>query len=977
MRGGLLERDAQIATLERAVERVATGHGSVQLLAGPAGIGKTTLLDVAGDVARERGALVLGARASELDRGFGFGVVHQLLDATVRAADDAERARLFAGAAGRAEPLFGAADAAADPEHAVLSGLYWLITTLAEDRPVVLSVDDLHWADVGSLRLLEFLARRIDDLPVLVAGTVRRNEPGSPTALLAAIEAAPASTAIELSPLSVPAVGRLLEGALDATPDDDFRDAAGRVTGGNPLLLSVLTREATGQGLRGRADEVDRLPELGARGLAPTVVRRLAALEDAATTVAWAAAVVGERGRIEDLIALAGHEPHVVHRALGALAAAGIVRPERWEYVHPLVREAVLESIPAGRRTRLHRLAAERLRERGARPAEVALHRLATEPSGDPDAVDDLRAAARDAAAEGATSTAVELLRRAVDEQAPGADRVGLLAELAEHEVRTLDPAGAVHAREAIDAGVRGADGVRAHAARGTALLLSDPLAALSEIDTARAQARDRGLRLRLDASALEALVFVDALAAPRDDRYRAIRGKPDPSVVELAHLASEEALAGRPADVVVALGLRALSGGTLLREVGPGGSTWNLLSHALRFAERPDLARRTLVDGDRVVRERGLRTAGAFVDQAWGYWHRDFGSAARGLAHAQAAHDGLVDAGVPISLAAVAAIVAENLVLLDRAAEADELMDRPFGAAEETFVEVFALTARGLTRTLSGRHDEAEVDLRRVVAILDARGWRAPWAARGRMRLAELLVARARADAGATASADDPAHAGAGTAVDGRQGPGHESSGATEDVAVAALDADAVAEARELIGHDVAVAEAAGTRGALGAALRVRALTEDGATRLETLRGAERILAGSPLRLEHGRALLDLGIALRRADERAAARDALRGALDIAGPTESAWLARRARDELRASGGRPRRERATGLPSLTSSERRIAELAAEGLTNRQIAEALWVTRKTVEFHLSRAYAKLDIGSRRELATVLGVPTAA
>lgn len=930
MSGGLLEREAQVAALDVALARASAGDGSTCLIVGPAGIGKTALLETVRAEAEARGALVLGARASELDRGFGFGIVHQLLESTVRAADDARRTRLFAGAAGRAEVLFGAAVAEGDPEYGVLSGLYWLIVNLADERPVVLCVDDLHWADVASLRLLEFLGRRIEGLPVLVVATSRLHEPGAPAALLSALETAPETTVIEPSPLSAEAAGSLIAIALERTPDDDFSGAARRATGGNPLLLSVLAREAAGQGLQGRAAESDRLPELGGRGLAPTIVRRLGTLGVAATAVARAAAIVGERSRIEDLIALAARDPAVVRRALGELADAQILEPGHWTYAHPLVREAVLASMPHAEVVRLHRQAADRLRERGARPAEVALHWLATDPSGDADAVADLRAAAREAAAEGATSTAVDLLRRALDERVSGPADAGLLLELAEHELRMLLPDGRQRMQDALAAGLRGEDAARAHAALGTVLLLTDPVAALAEIDVARTTATDAGLRLRLEASGLEALVFVDALATPRGARYRAIRDAADPSVVELAHLASEEALVGRPVDEVVSLGTRALAGGVLRDEVGPGGSTWNLLGHAFRFAEQPQAARRVLAEGDRVVRERGLRAAGAFVDQSWGYWHRDFGSVARGHAHAQAGYDCIVEAGLPISLAAVAAIVAENLVLMDRIAEADALMDQPFGAAEETFVEVFALTARGLTRTMSGRHEQAETDLRRVVALLDARGWRAPQAARGRMRLAELLIARDRPD-----------------------------------------------EALELIDHDIAAADAAGTPGTLGAALRVRALAQDGGDRVATLRLAVQTLASSPLQLEHGRALLDLGVTLRQRDERIEAREVLRGALDIADRTESAWLSRLVRDELRASGARPRRERISGVDALTPSERRIAELAAEGLSNREIAEALWVTRKTVEYHLSRVYAKLEIPSRGALAEALDVRAAA
>jgi DNA-binding CsgD family transcriptional regulator len=919
---GLLERENQLAALDDALARACAGDGSVRLLVGPAGIGKTAMLDVVRHTARERGALVLGARASELDRGFGFGIVHQLLEPTVRAADDAERARLFAGAAGRAKGLFGGAVVMDAVEYGVLSGLYWLIVNLADQRPVVLCVDDLHWADVASLRWLEFLARRIEGLSVLVVATVRVGEPGAPEALLAAIEAAATAT-IEPAPLSTRAAGRVLAEAFGEAPTGAFRDAARRITGGNPLLLSLLAREAARHGLRGRADELDRLPELGARGLAPTIVRRLAALGGTVTAVARAAAIVGERALAEDLSALAGHDGEAVRQAVAELADVQILDPGTWSYAHPLMREAVLASIPHGERDRLHSLAARRMRERGARPAEIALHWLATAPAGDATAIADLRAAAADAAAEGATSTAVDLLRRAIDERAEPSDPA-LLLELAEIELRMLLPEGRERARQALATGLCGTAAARARASLGTVLLLSDPAAALAEIDAAHAAATEHGLRLRLEASAFEALVIVDTLATARRSRFAAARASRSPSVVELAHLAAEGALAGRPAAEVTALGVRALADDVLLDEVGPGGSTWNLLGHGFRFAEQPALARRVLSAGDRAVRERGLRAAGVFVDQAWAYWHRDFGSVARGLAHAQVGYDAIDEAGLPVSRVAVAAVVAENLVLLDRVAEADALMDEPFGAAEQTFVEVFALTARGLTRTLMDRTVEAEHDLRRVVEILDARGWHAPWAALGRIRLAELLIGRERA-----------------------------------------------VEAHNLIAHDVEVAETAGTRGALGVALRIRALTEPGRQRLESLRLAERMLADSPLRLEHGRALLELGATLRGQSERTAARDALRHALDRASRTESAWLARLVRAELRAAGARPRRERTSGVAALTARERRIAELAAEGLGNREIAEALWVTRKTVEYHLSRVYAKLDVPSRGALAMAL------
>ena len=221
-------------------------------------------------------------------------------------------------------------------------------------------------------------------------------------------------------------------------------------------------------------------------------------------------------------------------------------------------------------------------------------------------------------------------------------------------------------------------------------------------------------------------------------------------------------------------------------------------------------------------------------------------------------------------------------------------------------------------------RPEEAEEDWRRTIASGDARGWTSPFATRARLRLAELLAARGDRD-----------------------------------------------EALELAEHDVAVARRAGTAGALGAALRIRAKALEGDAAVASLREAVAVLEGGPMLLERCWALHDLGAALRRRSLRQEARDVLREALDLALQAEAAWPARLVRAELEAAGARPRRERLSGTEALTPSERRVAELAAEGLTNREIAEALWVTRKTVEHHLGHAYGKLGIRSRTGLAEAL------
>jgi DNA-binding CsgD family transcriptional regulator len=165
------------------------------------------------------------------------------------------------------------------------------------------------------------------------------------------------------------------------------------------------------------------------------------------------------------------------------------------------------------------------------------------------------------------------------------------------------------------------------------------------------------------------------------------------------------------------------------------------------------------------------------------------------------------------------------------------------------------------------------------------------------------------------------------------------------------------------------------GTARAIGMALRTAGLVGGGARGLELLDEAAAVLEPSPARLEYARALTDFGAALRRSGRRAAARDPLRRALDLADACGARPLAERARQELRAAGARPRRPRISGVEALTASERRVAAMAAQGLSNPEIAQALFVTKKTVEAHLGSAYRKLDIHSRAQLGAALSGAT--
>ncbi len=192
------------------------------------------------------------------------------------------------------------------------------------------------------------------------------------------------------------------------------------------------------------------------------------------------------------------------------------------------------------------------------------------------------------------------------------------------------------------------------------------------------------------------------------------------------------------------------------------------------------------------------------------------------------------------------------------------------------------------------------------------------------------------------------------------------------EALALALRERGELEAARALAAEELATARSWGTPDTLGSGERLVALlSEDGGAMIAGLGRAVALLAASPARLEHARALADLGAAQRRANRRSEARETLREALDMAQRSGATVLAEQARNDLLATGARPRRLQLRGVESLTASERRIADLAAGGLSNPAIAQSLFVTRKTVETHLGRAYSKLDIRSRQELPAAL------
>jgi DNA-binding CsgD family transcriptional regulator len=937
----LLERDAELAAVRGLIDAIADG-GRLLAIEGPPGIGKTALIAEAKALAQEAGVQVLGARGSELERSFSYGVVRQLFEPLFASLPADERDELLTGAAALAAPLFDAAPVTAEPASdsslATLHGLHWLTANLAAQRPLLLGLDDLHWCDLPSLRWLAYVLPRMEELAVLVVAGLRPEEPGEDSGLLDRIVSDPLAAVIRPAPLSAAATTLFLRETLAPEAEDGFCAACQEETAGNPLLLRELVHVIAAEGLAPTEANVPRLRALGARAGARAVSLRLSRLPPEATTLAQAVAVLGDDADPRQAAALASLDEQTAFEAVDALARADVLRPRPpLAFVHPLIRAAVYETLTPLERDRGHERAARLLANAGAEPERVAAHLLRTSANADSQVVATLREAACRAHSRGAAESAVAYLRRALDEPPSATERAEVLVELGSAEIRVSGDAAVEHlqaARELIDDPIRKAE---------IALLLGRQLYLLrgEESDAVLTEAladlggADAELERLLQAGLITNDMFAPALHQHALELLERVRGRPADATfgekVLLSLLAHHDARAGKPAGDVVPVARRALAEGTLVRE-DASGTAFIPPVIALAMA---DLDEALLIFDDALAeaRKRGsiLAFAAARVfrllvlvwrgdlgeaeaearealalGQAWGPSARFYGHASAFLADALMEQGRLEDATAALASIAFreSRLDSERVLFLrDSSARLRILRGDPAGGAEELLE--------------TGRRFDA-VGSRNPAFI----AWRSP-------------------------------------------------------AALALLQLGQPDEARRLAAEEVELARTWGAPRALGAALRAAGLVQGGKRGLALLEEAVQALAGSPAKLEHAKARMELGAALRRANRRADAREHLRQAVELATICGATPLATRAERELLATGARPRRIALSGVESLTPSERRVAEMAAEGPTNREIAQALFVTQRTVEVHLTSIYRKLGISSRSQLAAALDEPARA
>jgi DNA-binding CsgD family transcriptional regulator len=918
----LYERNTEIAVIDAAVARLGEGRGTTVVLEGRAGRGKSTLIEYAVERGRENAARAWVVRARHLASAAPFEVLRRLLGPAV---EDAGGVDVLEGAARFAIPLF---TPGADLSHGVDYGCQWLIAWLAERSPLVLAIDDAHWADGASLRVLLDVQADISVQRVTMLVASRPVENPEVQRLLAAMAAQPECEVLSPGVLSREAVAEVVADKLGAPAQDAFVDECLRVSRGNAFYLQELLRPYRA----GVRPDQQGFVRDGALSLRRTLSWRLGELGPEAVQLAQAAAVLGDGCSLHLAAELARLDEQAAVLQASRLEVASIFQHgDPVEFLHPLLRAAVEAELPEVVKGELHARAARLLWLSGEDPESVAQHLVASPGSGDGEVSAFLADHGLAALDTGAITLASGLLRRALDEPAPPGERDRILIGLGRAE----------HAGGDLDA---------AH----------DHLEAAME-------SRERATVLTAAAELFDVLYD--------DARYHDFGGFHQ-RVLELAPLGDS------PAEVR----LRAQLLGNVFMAVEPGLSLPSELAEvdAATLTSERDIDRYLLVLAAIYQRTMQHGTTERLEDNL-----------RRAVAGMQFDAQGTLS-----TWDAKVALLAAAFLLDDQVAEADAILGRVAPSVSRLRSSAPVLQSelehrRVLSAMVKGDFDDAlaaialaeqrtsQTEMSRfTVGHRFVRGWIA--LQRGDYSAAAVLLAER--------TGDDTVYPALGAMLAGYPERALEMLAPQElstDVAgpVTAIEVEfephlVASHAYQLLGdrenavceadREVAVRRRYGPRFRMAQALRRRASFESARRAVDLLAEALELAESTPRRPVIARVLTSYGAALRRVERVPEARDALYRAVDMAEEMGMERLRERAHRELVLAGGRPRRTRTSGPRSLTAAQQQVARLAADGRSNRQIAEDLFVTIKTVETHLGAIYRKLGIATRDDLAGVLG-----
>nr|WP_256469070.1 AAA family ATPase [Conexibacter sp. DBS9H8] len=906
----LLERDAVLTAIEDAISAVGRGGGESVFVIGTAGIGKTSVLGAAAAAARAQGFRIATAVGSPMEVGLPFGLFSQAVVALGGAAvEDVVRLERLGGQPAR-----------------FYRTLRWL-GELAARTPVFLALDDLHWSDPDSLALLGFLCRRLTTSRVLVLGSLRpESDPAS--ALVQELVVSGHARVVELEALSPQAsealVARIASRPLDAGQGDQLW----RACAGTPLLLEAGAWVLNAGG----ALDVGHGGTLGRAFL----LQRFAGVGDEAFGYLHAASIFGVRFAPKVAAALADLDPVAAQAAHMRLVRARLLDDlgaGEAAFVHPLFAQALLESQPLSERERLHAAAFRLLVAAGAPDAVAAAHAAAGRLIGDPLAVQVAARAGRAALGQGALEAACVHLASAAELAQDTADGELLLEYASALAARAqIDAARVVCerllARPALELGAR----ARALALLGRgAMVAGRPAVAESFFDQAVAAATLAG-------PAVEAATLADAavtchVASPIPwvititSRALALLGADAPTRPRLEFLSAYSRLMGGD-PCGVALLTRETKRWSARTDPSDSGWAWTMAVHSLntfKLLEDP---------------------AGA-TD----LFEREFAAA--------------IEDGAPILINALAGAYADAVHRLGRTREALELVQGAISLSAVPMAPWMDL-AQAVLLTELGRDEDARAHFEVLRSFTSGNPPRyyAPvslWL--------DLLDARRLLASGEPEHASDTmVHAAEIAELTGWREPcivPWASVGIEAHLSAGRVDrARALIEDLELLAHPLSCRWPRAVL-ALGHA-RIAAAEgrlQEADRRFEAALG---IFAELPMPIHHADALISHGVYLRRSGRPREAREPLSLALSLAERTGSERAARLARAELGAAGGR-RRRRDRDSTELTAQEQRVAGLAAEGLSNAQIAAVLQLSPRTVGHHLGHVYAKLGVSTRRAL----------
>jgi DNA-binding CsgD family transcriptional regulator len=908
MEAELIGRDEELLRVQQFLERAGA---RALLIAGEAGVGKTSLWQAAVRRAEAAGMRAIAARPTEAETSFAHAALGDLLGAHPEVLEDlpAPQQRALEAA------LLMADRGAAPDQQAVALATLAALRALARAGPLVVAVDDVQWLDRPTAAVLAFAARRLADEPVGLL--LSQRTAGAAPAPLGLDRAADRLDRLELTPLSLGAVQRLLQRRLGWVPSRPVLHHVHELSGGNPFFALELGRAVQAGTLELQPGE--RLPVtlealVGARleGLSPVTRRGLAAAAAMGQpTLAVVGAVAGE-----DALAQA-------ERARIVDVRDGVVR-----FTHPLLASGAYAAADPATRRALHSAIAELVTE----PEERARHLALAATGPDAAVASALDDAARLAESRGAPAAAADLFERAAHLTPPG--------QAAESWRRTTDAAACQF---------QAGDGRRAR------VTLEDVLGS-AEHGPARARALVRLALVRGyddDLRAAEALLREAIEHAEGDmellaDAHNQLGG----ILFRLRERLRQAVEHGTAA-----------SGSTRLETVAEALGTRLLAEAALGDPEARSTLRRVLEIDARCQYRRVMARPLFQVAFTWLWWDElERARAAFETLRAQAA-----ELGDESSLAYVLVMGAQIECVRGDVESAVRHADEGYALTEQTGQETigaYLLALRALADAIAGDLDDGRERAGRALEI----------AARTNGRPAEHFARAALGLLEQSAGRPDAAVDALGPLVDFLRAEDIAEPGTARvvpDQVEALIALGDLATAEELLAWFEGNATRLGRRSALASAARCRGLLAgargdvDGA--VAALRQAVDLHDGVPIPLELARTQLAYGSALRRSRQKAAARSALEAAAGGFDAIGARVWAERAKAELARVGGRPP---ASG--ALTPTERRVAELVAQGLQTKQVAGRLFVSPKTVEGHLSRIYGKLGVSSRTELAHRLG-----